>query len=272
MFESFIFIPASEKKFISKSENFEVEISRIFDFEDSINEYEVDDSLKNLVKINFRANDWIRLPFDIEQARIIVEDIVNISNFIIPKFKNSAELILFINMIKENQHNPKLILLIENAHAYNNINEILKQVKTYIYGVGLGSHDFAFETGIKNNSEYLRSIRINLLIIAKSHQIKPIDFVSRSIDNESEFIADLLEGFNCGYRSKFMINPKQITLTNKHPFFTKQEIEFFREVLNFYNVELQSKSAVFKYKGVLYEKMHLKSFNKFLQWGDKFYE
>jgi len=274
MIEKFLFIPSSEMRFLLKSESFNEGIVRVFDFEDAIHEYEIDDSLKNFPIINIRVNDWIRLPFNLIQARKIVEDVVkrNINKFIIPKFESIDHLIIFINMIKEFYHNPKFILLIENARAYNELNEILTQLKNDIYGVGIGSHDFSFETGIKNSNDYLRSIRINLLLMAKAHQVKPIDFVSRSIDNKKAFIEDLVEGFNCGYRSKFMINPKQITMTDRYPFFSKQEVEFFQEVLNYYNFELQSKSAVFKYKGILYEKMHLKSFQEILQWGNKFYE
>jgi citrate lyase beta subunit len=103
--------------------------------------------------------------------------------------------------------NAKFILLIEHPKALVELEDILKNYSKCIHGIGLGSHDLSIEVGMINDIDIIRSIRINIMILAKAYNIEAIDVASMNISEKESFENEVKDGFKCGYRSKFLIHP-----------------------------------------------------------------
>lgn len=273
MIKNYFFIPASKSKYIQKSETLQGIGNRIFDLEDSILNKDVDYSINLLRQVKQRDTDWVRIPLEISIFEKFIGRILEMGykNFVIPKFAGIDELTIFLEKILAVNEISKFILLIENPKALVELNEILKKYKNCILGFGLGSHDFSLESGIENDIDYLRHIRINLIILAKAYEKEAIDIVSMSINNKDEFIKEIIDGFKCGYRAKFLIHPLQLEFLNSYPFYSYQEVNKYKEMLSYYETNVKGQEALFSYESRVYEKMHINKFKKIIDWGLKFY-
>ncbi|MCZ2258630.1 aldolase/citrate lyase family protein [Sporosarcina sp. G11-34] len=274
MFENYFFVPANKQQYILKSETLPGINNRIFDFEDSILKEDIDLSIDLLSMTVVRSNDWIRLPSEIPALTKVLKGThsLGFNNYIIPKFKGIKELTLIIQQILIYNKHPKLILLIENSLALIELKDIINKFDALIYGFGLGSHDFSLDTGIENDLPYLQTIRINLLILAKAYNKEPIDIVSMNISNEKEFRNEIDDGFNCGYRSKFLIHPLQLKMLNNHSYYSFEEVMKYKEILDYFKMNIKDKNALFFYEGKVYEKMHIKKIEQIVNWGIIHYE
>lgn len=273
MFSNYFFVPASKERLIKKSEEIKGIDNRIFDFEDSVLSADIESSLKLLEHVEKRETDWIRIPLleDVFDKILWTTIKMGYNNFIIPKFQSCEELDKYISEILSANENSKFILLIENPHVLVELEKILMKFEKYIHGVGLGSHDFSVKTGIKNDLEILRNIRLNILILAKAYNVEAIDVASMNISNESDFKEEIVDGFNCGYRSKFLLHPFQLQVLNSFAFYTRDEIENYAKILKYYKNDVEGQDALFSYEGKVYEKMHIKQLKKIVNWGRNFY-
>ncbi|MGJ0847511.1 aldolase/citrate lyase family protein [Tissierella praeacuta] len=272
MFSNYFFVPANKSKFLIKSEELNEIDNRIFDFEDSIICTEIDDSLNFLAQILRKNTDWIRLPFNEKLANKIVKvtSKLGYNNYVIPKFNGYEDLKVFIESL-ESFSCMKYILLIENSKSLLDLECIIKTYKSQIHGVGLGSHDFSFITGIENNINLLRQIRINILLVCKAYGIEPIDVASMNILNMEEFNNEVLDGFRCGYRAKFILHPNQLNALRMVQFYNKEQIKNWLQILNYFEREVKGKEALFTYDGKVYEKMHIEQIKKIVKWGERYY-
>lgn len=273
MFSTYFFVPANKLKFLIKSQELKGIDYRIFDFEDSITEGEIDSSLDLLSNISPKETDWIRIPFNIKLANKIIKitSKLKYNNYVIPKFNGYEELKSFLESVEKFNSQTKYILLVENPKSLLDLENIIKVYKDQIRGVGLGIHDFCSITEIENNNDLLRQIRLNTLIICKAYEIEAIDVVSTNIANIEEFNNEILDGFRCGYRSKFILHPNQLEALNKFQFYTKDKINRCLEILSYFEEEIKGKSALFTYEGKVYEKMHIEQMKKIAKWGEKYY-
>jgi len=271
---NYFFVPTNKKKYILKSEVLRDIDNRIFDFEDSILTEDIDHSINLLGSIKPRDTDWIRIPSEINALKkvLIGTNTLGIENYIIPKFKCINEFTELINHIFIYNKKPKLILLIENSRALIELREILDKFSDLIFGFGLGSHDFTLDTGIENDLNYLRSIRVDLLILAKAYNKEAIDVVSMNISETEEFRKEIIDGFKCGYRSKFLIHPLQLEIINSFPYYTRAEVKKYEEIFNYFETNIKDKEALFFYEGNVYEKMHIKKIKNIVEWGKDHYE
>lgn len=273
MFSNYFFIPANKSRHIKKSEEITGIDHRIFDFEDSILYTDIDGSLNLLESVVRRETDWIRIPLNRSLFDKIVTKSLDMGyhNFVIPKFKTCEHVSFYMDQILQLHEHAKFILLIEHPRAFLEIESILQKYSSCVSSIGLGSHDFSLETGLTNNMEYYRMIRINLLLIAKAYDIEPIDVVSMNISDKKAFDDEIKEGFHCGYRSKFLIHPFQLHAVKSFPFYSFEEVEKYLRILRYYESNVQGRDALFSYEGTVYEKMHIKQFEKIVHWGLEFY-
>lgn len=273
MFESYLFIPANKKKFIDKSLKLEDLDHRIFDLEDSVAEKDMEIAIDNLKSIVILKSDWVRIPVDrIEQAELINEiHELGFSNYVIPKYAGYEEFkSIFIDITSINKQ-AKFILLLENPKAYLDLERTLKDFSSFIYGVSLGIHDFAFETGMKNDYKFFRDIRIKIMLIAKAYSVKPLDVVSMHLTDKKWLEEEILDGFKSGYRAKLFIHPYQLEVLKKVKFYTLEEVKEYEKVLNYFKENVKEKDAVFSFNGRVYEKMHIEEIIKIVEWGTSFY-
>lgn len=273
MFESYMFIPANKKKFIDKSLKLESLDYRIFDLEDSVSEKDLEIAIENLKTTEILQSDWIRIPIDRNgQVKFISEiNKLGFNNYVIPKFAGYEEFIkIFTDIISINKQ-VKFILLLENPKAYLDLEKILNEFLSNIYGVSLGIHDFTFESGMKNDYKLLRNIRINIMLIAKTYSVKPLDVVSMYLKDRNYLEEEILDGFESGYRGKLLIHPYQLEVLNSVEFYTLEQVKEYEKVFKYYKEKIQKEDVIFSFNNRVYEKMHIEEIKKILEWGRKFY-
>lgn len=273
MFKSYFFIPANKKKFLEKIKNLKGIDHRVFDLEDSLLAKEVNKSIEFLSKLDLNDSDWLRIPLMEGQIKQIILDSmeIGISNYVIPKFKGLSEIRILVNEIISFNPKAKFILLIENAKSYVELEVILKEFNKFIHGVSLGIHDFTYDAGLKNDYMFMQEIRIKVMLLCKAYSVEPIDVVSRHLKSKEKLISEIINGFSAGYRAKFLIHPFQLDTLKSVPYYTKKEINEYREILKYYINNIEGKEALFTYNGSIYEKMHMKEIERIVKWGNEFY-
>lgn len=273
MYHPLIFIPSNNNKYLSNSKEFGESATRVFDLEDSIFEKDLHKAIELLKTINITETDWLRPPLNAEYFQFILNEASNMGfiNYVIPKCENIIELNSIILKVQRLCPEAKFILLVEHPNILINLNEILKKHASCISGISLGLHDFCSVTDIRNDYKNLRQIRMDILLMAKAYNIKAIDVVSMNIKNRNEFLNEIEDSIDCGYREKFIIHPFQLELINNYKHYSSGEIDRYIEIINYYRSEIAEKKAVFSYKGQVYEKMHIKKIEKIAEWGKKYY-
>lgn len=268
-----MFIPANKKKFIDKSIQLENLDHRIFDLEDSVAEKDIEIAINNIKSIEVSQSDWIRIPIGRDGQVELINDIhkLGFNNYVIPKYAGYAEFkSIFDDVISINKH-AKFILLLENPKAYLDLERTLNEFSSSVYGVSLGIHDFTFESGMKNDYKLLRNIRINIMLIAKAHSVKPLDVVSMHLKDKKWLEEEILDGFESGYRGKLLIHPYQLEVLNNFEFYTLEQVKQYEKVLKHFKENIQEKDVVFSFNDRVYEKMHIEEIKKIVEWGIRFY-
>lgn len=273
MFKNYFFVPANKEKFLVKSNTLDNIDHRIFDLEDSILSSELENAFKLLTKINIKNTDWIRIPLIQDQLNQITKNNmkIGINNYVIPKFEGFKELQKILDIILNVNPEARFILLIENAKSYIDLEKSLSLYSNHIEGISLGIHDFSFSTGIKNDYQVLHDIRLNIMLLATAYSVNAIDIVSTNTKNDQYFKAEVLDGFNIGYRSKFLIHPQQLEAMKSIDYYSKDEINEYKNVLEYFSLNIEGKEALFSFKNKVYEKMHIQGIIKIVQWGNEFY-
>lgn len=273
IYKTYFFVPANKKRFLEKSESLSGISNRVLDFEDSVSEKKIHEAIQNVNGVKSNSTDWIRIPVNeknIERFSPLFEKGFN--KIVLPKISGYEEFKKTI--LKLDSINPQIqvILLIENALLYLEIEKILKEWGGKIIGLGLGSHDFCSTTQMLHESSVLLPLRLQLSLIAKAYNLEAIDIASMNISDQKEFQKELLEGFDLGYRSKFILHPKQIFFLNEIAFFSKDQVQNAEQVLNKFDLlEKESGEVVLTFKGEIFEKPHLKNLKEIVNWGKEYY-
>lgn len=268
-----MFIPSNKKKFIDKSLQLEKLDYRIFDLEDSVAEKDIEIAIENLKQIKILKTDWIRIPIGRDTNIELINEIhkLGFNNYVIPKYVGYDEFESIFNTIISMNKHAKFILLLENSKSYLELERTLSDFSSYINGVSLGIHDFTFQSGMKNDYKFLRNIRINIMLIAKSYSVKPLDIVSMHLKDKERLEDEILDGFECGYRGKLFIHPYQLEVLNNFQFYTLEQVKEYKKVLIYFKENVQNQDVIFSFKGRVYEKMHIKEIKNIVEWGSSFY-
>lgn len=268
MIKTYFFIPANKHRFIEKIPEISAD-NFVLDFEDALNN-DFDLAFDNVEKLNNKENFWVRpILFDGDNNldTKVLKKLVSLGfkNFILPKVEtiDEMEIISNFSFSKEN----KFILLIESAKAYLNIKNLLG-TQLNITGISLGSHDFFNDLGMKYSLKNLKRFRENIHLFARAYEIESIDVASMLIEDTREFKEEVLTGFQMGYRSKFILHPKQLEEIEEMIFFDKDEIVFAEKVLSKIP-NLTNEIGVLNIEGRILEKPHVKRILEIKKWIEK---
>lgn len=269
MIETYFFIPANKHRFIEKIPEISAD-NFVLDFEDALSN-DFDLAFDNVEKLTNKDFFWVRPTLFDKGNNLdtkVLKKLISLGfkNFILPKVEtvDEMEVISNFSFSKEN----KFILLIESAKAYLNIKSLL-ETQLNIVGISLGSHDFFNDLGMKYSLKNLKRFRENIHLFARAYKIESIDVASMLIEDVKEFKEEVLTGFQMGYRSKFILHPKQLEAMNEMLFFDDDEVAFAKKVLSG-KPNLTSEIGVLNIDGRILEKPHVKRILEIKKWIQKY--
>jgi citrate lyase subunit beta/citryl-CoA lyase len=103
-----------------------------------------------------------------------------------------------------------------------------------------------------------------VLNLAKSYALEAIDTASMEIDDKDDFSNEVKRGFDKGYRSKFILHPRQLEYLDGIEYFSQNEINFARMVCE--KINLDDFDAV-KIEGKVLEKPHINRIKEILKYA-----
>lgn len=272
LIRNYFFVPANKPRFLEKSLELESLDVRVLDFEDSVSASDIENALKIIQKHELRENDWVRIPI-IDQFSDVAQQLfkLGLTKVVIPKVSDKDHFGEVLNKLTTINDKIQVIILIENALTYLQLEAILKKWNKYIVGVGLGSHDFSAVTKIRHNTNELFPLRLQISLLANAYGVTPIDIASMNISDKKGYEMEIQSAYDLGYRAKFVLHPFQLELMNRYPFFSNEEVEDAAHVLELFHESEQKKEVVLKYKGKIYEKPHVENLKSIKAWGEQYY-
>jgi citrate lyase beta subunit len=272
LIQNYFFVPANKPQFLEKSLKLAGVDFRILDFEDSVSASNIENALQTVQTHELRETDWVRIPV-IDQFKEIANELfkLNLTNVVIPKVRDKEHFDEVLNQLIDINDKTQVIILIENAKIYLQLEEILKKWNKYIVGVGLGSHDFSAATKIRHNTKELFPLRLQISLLANAYGVVPIDIASMNISDKEGYETEIQSAYDLGYRAKFVLHPFQLHLLKEYPFFSIEEVDDASHVLELFTESEQNKEVVLKYKGKIYEKPHVEKLKSIKAWGNQFY-
>ncbi len=126
------------------------------------------------------------------------------------------------------------------------------------------NHDYFSAMNARYEYESYRYAHDFVLNLAKSFAVEAIDIASMDIDDEVNFSIEVKRGFDKGYRSKFILHPRQLEYLDEIEYFTQDEIDFARMVSKKINID--DFDAV-KIDGKVLEKPHINRIKEILKYA-----
>lgn len=272
LIQSYFFVPAYKPKYLKKSLELKGLDYRIFDFEDSVSASNIESAIST-VKVNkVQVSDWVRIPVNdqfLELAFRLYE--LGLKNVVVPKVRDKEHFEYLLKQLLEVNADVKVIILIENALIFLQLEEILKKWKKHIAGIGLGSHDFSAVTRIRHNTRELFPLRLQISLLANAYGVIPIDIASMNISDEEGYNTEVQSAFDLGYRAKFVLHPFQLQQLRDYSFFSKEEVNDAEQILVLFRESEEKNEVVLKYKGKIYEKPHVGQLKNIVEWGKEYY-
>lgn len=232
MTESFFFVPGTR---LHKIDHMMVAGAThiIIDLEDAVKKSDRDGIILQLkADSNIFKNYFVRVPIfdgqDIDKSLLDILYEAGYKNFVIPKLRNESDVLELVS----DKVDIKLIVLIENVEFFLNAINILEKIKSNIFAIGLGSHDFMAQIGGVHNLKNLEYPRTQLLYWARLLDVIAIDIASMEINNKEHVQAEIIDGFEKGYDAKFYIHPNQMEFFNELELYSIEELNWANEVLN----------------------------------------
>ena len=225
---SFFFIPAGNKKILSKSSSIPA-TDIVIDLEDSLGNTPIEDAIQNLNDYSITDNWWARIP-----SSIRIEDLkelysIGFSKYLLAKIETRDQIVAFIyKSIYIAIKKLTFIVLCESPLAIVNLREIASHPE--VQGLGFGSHDYCQAVGMRHNIENVNWARQSLLNYSKAFQKFVIDIASMNIDDKNAFAAECVDGLDKGFDGKFLIHPWQLDLFQQHWKFSDADLQFALKV------------------------------------------
>jgi citrate lyase subunit beta / citryl-CoA lyase len=258
MIRTYFFVPLAKREFLEKVSNLDVDFI-VYDLEDAVGQGSVELSIKNLELISDSESAFVRPRIDwLEFDFSLLDNLLNqnFKNFVIPKVADSAQI---DSMFKFFESHPKtvnkLILLVENPALLFSLRSILEKYPNRLHGVSLGSHDYCSVLNAKYEYASFRYAHEYLLNLAIAYKIEPIDVASMHIESRDDFINEVKTGFNKGYRSKFILHPKQLDYLDSIEYFDEDEIKYALKVRGI--IDINKTFDAVKVGGKILEKPHI---------------
>ncbi|WP_420384910.1 aldolase/citrate lyase family protein [Roseivirga sp.] len=260
MMDSFFFLPSTKlDKFNRVRGSYNAEI--IIDLEDSVVDREKEVGLNFLIENpETYLESWIRInlrsdfnqPIDASQFDRLKQ--AGYNKFVLPKIKSEREI---QELLQTDSINLNIIILIEHPRLFYDLPDFLSSLKRNVFGLGLGTHDLLSFIGANHNPLNTSYARNELLYLARSFGLKAIDTASMNID--SSFKDELENVYDMGFRSKFIVHPKQLEMLSEFNSKTnKKNIERAKEIVEIIsNKPIHLRYEPFIHKGVVVERPHI---------------
>lgn len=273
MFRSLLFIPGNNPSMLQNADIF-MSDGIIFDLEDAVDINEKDNA-RNLVETYLLTTKDIPktvvLRINPVNSLFIEEDLKllmsrKIDYVLLPKANMISLYILdkTLSLLekKNNLKETKLICLIEEARAINEVEEIAKH--TRVEGLLLGAEDLTNEleierTMVGNEIMYARS---KVIFAAAANQIVAIDTPFTDISDQEGLEYDCSNAKSLGMKAKTAIHPSQLETINQIFSPTKKMINWAQGVVKTYE---KSGKGVFQYQGKMIDKPVIEKAKKIIE-------
>src|SRR5690625_2251762 len=272
LIKSYLFVPANNPRFLKKSLALDGLDYRVLDLEDSISASDIDQAINLVQRHSVQETDWGRMPIA-GQCQALPYRLfgAGLQQVVLRKATGKKQVGEVLRGLHEISEDIRVIILIENALMFVQLEQVLREWNRSIFGIGLGSHDFSATTKIRHAASELLPLRLQISVMARAYGVTPIDIASMNISDEPSYKAEIQSGYDLGYRAKFVLHPFQLRLLNGYSFFTKEEVADAIEVITLFDQKEPAKEVVVKHKGTIYEKPHIEQLNNIKAWGEQFY-
>jgi citrate lyase beta subunit len=267
MIKTYFFVPLTKHKYIQKAQTLKTD-HIVYDLEDAISGSSFETAHDNLKLIENTGSCFLRPKINWSEFNYAyLDDLVNqgFDHFVIPKAESFEHVKKLIDWSGQKSSGIKFILLVENPSLLFDLQNILKSFDGQVIGLSLGSHDYCSFINARYNYEAYSFAYDFVLNLAKSFSIEAIDTASMEIENKSGFTTEVKRGFDKGYRSKFILHPKQLEYLEEIELFSGEEIAFAKYVAAKINID--DFNAV-KIDGRVLEKPHIQRIKEILKYID----
>ena len=272
MIKTYFFVPLTSERFIENAQQLNVD-AIVYDLEDAISNNSKDQAFQNIKLISKLESSIIRPKIDwnsiqFEEIKYLCHQ--GFTKFLIPKAESFENLKLIIDYLSDLTDNFQILLLVENPRLLFELPEIIRKYSAYITGLSLGSHDYCNFMGAKHEYKSYQFAHNYILNLGKSFNIEAIDIASMHINEKESFVADVKAGFDKGFRSKFILHPKQLEYLKEIDYFSEEEIAFAKLVES--TINLDDDFDAIKVGGKILEKPHInriKEIIKYIHHGAK---
>jgi len=278
MFRSLLFIPGNNPSMLQNADIF-MSDGIIFDLEDAVDINEKDNA-RNLVETYLLTTKdlpkTIILRINPVNSLFIEEDLKlllsrKIDYILLPK-TNMISLYVIDKTLsllekKNNLKETKLICLIEEAKAVNEIDEIASHER--VEGLLLGAEDLTNEleierTTVGNEIMYARS---KVIFAAAANKIIAIDTPFTDISDQEGLEYDCSQAKSLGMKAKSAIHPSQLETINQIFSPTKKMIQWAKGVMETYE---KVNKGVFQYQGKMIDKPVIEKAKKIIEKAKNF--
>ena len=179
---------------------------------------------------------------------------------------NEEKFLVFFNKAQPltiRMHSLELLPGVGKKH----VRELLDERLINITGVGFGSHDYCNVMQIKPTPKNLYYARNQILLMARAYNITAVDIISMETEREDVFIEEALDGFEMGYRDKFILHPVQLEWLGHVNYYTDEEVN---DAINIHGKILEAKklgTSIIVVDGQAYEKPHIQRIQTIVEWS-----
>ncbi len=278
MFRSLLFIPGNNPSMLQNADVF-MSDGIIFDLEDAVDINEKDNA-RNLVETYLLTTSdlpkTVVLRINPVNSLFIEEDLKlllskKIDYILLPKANMISLFVLdetlsFLEK-KNNLKETKLICLIEEVRAVNEIDEIARHER--VEGLLLGAEDLTNEleierTTVGNEIMYARS---KVIYAAAANEIIAIDTPFTDISDLEGLEYDCSQAKSLGMKAKSAIHPNQLETINQIFSPSKKMINWAKGVIETYE---KSGKGVFQYEGKMIDKPVIEKAKKIIEKAKNF--
>lgn len=267
MIKTYFFVPLTITRFIEKARSLKTDYI-VYDLEDAISMSSATLALENLKLIDRNKPCYIRPKMDWDNPSFhYLDSLVELGfdRLVLPKAACFDHIERFVEWSQKTITTVTFILLVENPGLLFDLEKILRSFSKHIQGISLGSHDYCNVLRARHEYQSYRFAHDLILNLAAGFSVEAIDITSMEIDNRERFIHEVKQGFNKGYRSKFILHPKQLEYLEDVEYFSDEEIAYARLVSE--KVKMDDFDAV-KINGQVLEKPHIQRIKEILKYLD----
>ncbi|MEP1447345.1 MAG: CoA ester lyase [Paraglaciecola sp.] len=260
---SLLFLPAHNQKFVHKA-NTRGADAYVLDLEDSVPSALKEDARKSIASAALTvsqggADVLVRINAPLRLAIRDLEFAVcnSVKAIVLPKITNGTQVKLLADVIEElevenNRQGEKtgIIVQIEDVDALPNLDEIAT-ASSRLWGMTIGSEDFATSAGMEPIPEALLMPNQQLLMACRRAKIMPLGFPASIADYSDieSFGATITLAKKLGFVGAFCIHPSQVDVLNKGFVPSEKEIAFATQLLETFEIYSKQGKAVFQFKG-----------------------